>query len=127
MSSILKYCQDIPVRTVEPGTVLFTEGTQSRKLCILVDGKVDILVGGFLVNTVSEQGAVFGEMSILLDSPHTATVQAHQSCLVHVIEDGDTFLRSNKDMAYDLLKMVASQLQGLTSHLTDLNRFNRGI
>ena len=96
-------------------------------LCILADGEVEILKDDFQVNTVSEPGAVFGEMSILLDTPHTATVRARTSCRVHMIEDGDAFLRSNKDMAYDLLKILAGRLQGVTNHLTNLNRYVRAM
>ncbi|MEO8302173.1 MAG: cyclic nucleotide-binding domain-containing protein [Rhizomicrobium sp.] len=127
MSAILKLCQGVPVRTIEPGTILLAEGKHDRALCVLVDGEVEILKDDFQVNTVAEPGAVFGEMSILLNSPHTATVRARTTCRVHVIEDGDAFLRENKDMAYDLLKIVAGRLQGVTTHLTNLNRYVRAM
>lgn len=127
MSAILKFCQGVPVRTIEPGTILLAEGKPDRALCVLVEGEVEILKDDFQVNTVSEPGAVFGEMSILLNSPHTATVRARTQCRVHVIEDGDAFLRENKDMAYDLLKIVAGRLQGVTTHLTNLNRYVRAM
>ena len=94
MSAILKLCQGVPLRTVEPGTILFAEGKRDRMLCILADGEVEILKDDFQVNTVSEPGAVFGEMSILLDTPHTATVRARTSCSVHMIEDGEPGKRS---------------------------------
>lgn len=127
MSAILKFCQGIPVRTVEPGAILFAEGKHDRTLCVLVDGEVEILKDDFQVNMVSEPGAVFGEMSILLNSPHTATVRARTPCRIHMIEDGDAFLRENRDMAYDLLKIVAGRLQGVTTHLTNLNRYVRAM
>ena len=44
-----------------------------------------------------------------------------------MIEDGDSFLRANKDVAYDLLKIVAGRLQGVTNYLTDLNRYVRAM
>ena len=127
MSAILKMCQDIPVRTVDPGTILFAEGKQDRSLCVLADGEVEILKDEFQVNTVSEPGAVFGEMSILLNTPHTATVRARTTCRVHMIEDGEAFLRANKDMTYDLLKIVAGRLQGVTNYLTNLNSYVRAM
>jgi CRP/FNR family cyclic AMP-dependent transcriptional regulator len=127
VSAILKLCQGVPLRTVDPGTILFAEGKRDRMLCILVDGEVEILKDEVQVNTVSEPGAVFGEMSILLDAPHTATVRARTPCRVHMIEDGDAFLRSNQDMAYDLLKIMAGRLQGVTLHLTNLNRYLRAM
>ncbi|HET7083366.1 MAG TPA: cyclic nucleotide-binding domain-containing protein [Rhizomicrobium sp.] len=123
MSTILKLCQDIPVRTVEPGTVLLAEGIKDGTLCVLAGGEVEILKGEFQVNTVSEPGAVFGEMSLLLGSAHTATVRARTRCRVHVIAEGEAFLRSNSDVAYDLLKTMAGRLRGVTNHLTDLNRY----
>ena len=127
MSAILKLCQGVPLKTVDPGTILFAEGKRDRMLCILAEGEVEILKDDFQVNTVCEPGSVFGEMSILLDTPHTATVRARTACRVHMIEDGDAFLRANKDMAYDLLKIVAARLQGVTTHLTNLNRYVRAM
>ena len=115
------------MQSVDAGTTLLKEGSKSRTLCILVEGEVEILKDEFQVNTVSEPGAVFGEMSILLESPHTATVRTRTPCRVHVIEDGDSFLRANKDLAYDLLKVVAGRLQGVTNYLTDLNRYVRAM
>lgn len=127
MSAILNLCQGIPLQSINPGTILLAEGKHDRTLCVLVDGEVEILKDDFQVNTVSEPGAVFGEMSILLNSPHTATVRARTPCRVHMIEDGDAFLRENKDMAYDLLKIVAGRLQGVTTHLANLNRYVRAM
>ena len=72
-------------------------------------------------------GAVFGEMSILLNAPHTATVRAVSECRAHWIEGGDAFLQSNKEVAYDFLKILAQRLSGATAHLTDLNRYVRNI
>ena len=127
MSTILELCQGVPTQIFAPGTILIAEGKQSKALCILINGQVEILKGEFQVNTVSEPGAFFGEMSILLNTPHTATVRTLTQCQVHWIEDGDTFLRSNKDVAYDFLKVVAQRLYGVTTHLTDLNRYVRAI
>ena len=49
-------------------------------------------------------------MAILLGTPHTATVRALTHCRTYWIEDGDAFLRANKDIAYDFLKVVAQRL-----------------
>lgn len=127
MSRILELCQSLSTQSFAPGTVLFAEGKQSGVLCILVEGKVEILKDEFQVDTVSEPGAVIGEMSILLNAPHTATVRAVTECRAHWIEDGDAFLKSNKEVAYDFLKILAQRLSGATTHLTDLNRYVRNI
>jgi CRP-like cAMP-binding protein len=123
VSAILDSCQGNATKTIEPGTVIFAEGTKDGTLCVLVQGEVEILKGDFQVNTVSESGAVFGEMSILLSSPHMATVRARTSCQVHIIQDGSAFLRSNSAVTYDLLQTMAARLQGVTNYLTNLNQY----
>jgi CRP/FNR family transcriptional regulator, cyclic AMP receptor protein len=127
VSTILELCQGLPTQTFAPGTILLTEGTPAGALCILVGGQVEILKGDFQVNTVSDPGAFFGEMSILLGTAHTATVRTLSECRVHLIEDGDAFLRSNKEVAYDFLKVLAQRLQGVTTYLADLNRYMRSM
>lgn len=127
MSTILELCRGVPTQSFAPGTILFAEGKQSGALCILIDGEVEILKGEFQVNTVSDPGAFFGEMSILLSSPHTATVRTLTNCQVHWIENGDAFLQSNPEVAYDFLKVVAQRLNHVTTYLTDLNRYVRAI
>ena len=127
MSTILELCRDMPTRTFEPGSILFAEGKRSGMLCILVEGEVEILKGEFEISTVSDPGAVFGEMSILLGTPHTATVRARKPCRVHMITDGDAFLRTNKEVAYDFLKIIAHRLHAVTTYLADLNRYVRSV
>ena len=123
MSSILDLCQAVPVTSFEPGAILLAEGKKSGLLYVLVDGEVEILKGDFQINVVSDKGAVFGEMSVLLNTPHTATVRARSACHAHIVEDGDAFLKANPKIAYDLAKLLAKRLQGVTNYLTDLNRY----
>jgi CRP/FNR family cyclic AMP-dependent transcriptional regulator len=127
VSTILDLCQGLPVRTFEPGTILLSEGRKSGLLYVLIDGEVEILKGDFQLNSVSDAGAIFGEMSILLGTPHTATVRTRTPCRVHVIEDGDGFLQSNKEFAYDLSKLLAQRLHAVTTYLVNLNRYVHSI
>jgi len=113
------------MRMFEPGAILLAEGQKSGLLYVLIDGEVEILKGEFQINVVSDPGAIFGEMSLLLNMPHTATVRALTPCCVHVVDDGDAFLRSNKEIAYDLSKLLAQRLHGVTTYLADLNRYVR--
>jgi len=92
-----------------------------------VSGEIEILKGDFQVNIVTEPGAVFGEMSLLLGIPHMATVRARKACQVRVIADGDAFLRANAAISYDLLKLMAGRLHGVTNHLTNLNQYIHAV
>ena len=123
MSGILELCKAVPTRTFEPGDVLLAEGKTSGLLYILIEGEVEILKGQLQINSVADPGAVFGEMSLLLGIPHMATVRALTRARVHIVEDGEAFLRANKEIAYDLAKLLAQRLQGVTRYLADLNRY----
>jgi CRP-like cAMP-binding protein len=120
MTSILDLCAAVPIRTFEPGAVLLAEGKKSGLLYVLVEGQVEILKRDFQINTVSDPGAIFGEISVLLDIPHMATVRAITACRVHVIDHAEEFLRSQNGLALDLSKLLAQRLVGITSYLAEV-------
>jgi CRP/FNR family transcriptional regulator, cyclic AMP receptor protein len=55
---------------------VFAAGTKTGRLLILRKGAVVIVKDDIEIARVAEPGAVFGELSILLDKPHTAHVRA---------------------------------------------------
>jgi CRP-like cAMP-binding protein len=120
MPSILELCATLPKATFEPGAVLMEEGGTSRQLYVLIDGAVEILKGDFQVNIVAEPGAIFGEIAVLLDIPHMATVRALTPVNAYLVEAADAFLRSEKEIAYHLSKLLAQRLHGVTTYLVDL-------
>ena len=120
MTSILKFCQDLPTVRFNPGDVLLAEGDRSGKLYLLIDGEVEVLKGDYQINVVSEPGAIFGEISALLDLPHMATVRATAETSAYVADSGSGLLQSNKEIAYHLSRMLAQRLHGVTSYLVDL-------
>ena len=69
------------------GDVLIEEGTIGREMYILEQGKVDILIGGRRVNTItSEDGQeVVGEIGAIEATPRTATVVAATHCQAIVV------------------------------------------
>ena len=76
MASILDKCAGVPRKDFAPGTVLLSEGETSGRLYILAEGSVEVLRGDTQVAVIGDAGSVFGEMSVLLNRPHTATVRA---------------------------------------------------
>jgi CRP/FNR family cyclic AMP-dependent transcriptional regulator len=120
VTSILDLCAAVPIRTFEPGSVLLAEGKKSGLLYVLVEGQLEILKRDFQINIVSDPGAIFGEISVLLDIPHMATVRAITPCRAHVIDDGQAFLRSQNELALDLSKLLAHRLVGITSYLAEI-------
>lgn len=122
MRSLLEVCHGAPVAEYPAGQVLLPEGTTSGHLFVLKDGIVEVLRGETQVAIVDEPGALFGEMSVLLARPHTATVRALTPCTVYVFDDAAHFLRSNPEIAFHVCRLIAGRLNAATTYLADIKR-----
>ncbi|OOO03394.1 MAG: hypothetical protein USCGTAYLOR_00430 [Chromatiales bacterium USCg_Taylor] len=122
MGTMLSFCQGLPERTFGPGEVLLAEGGKDKILYILIEGEVEVRKGDIQVNTQSEPGAIFGELAVLLDIPHTATVKTLSPSRAHVVERASDFLQSHTAIAYKLARLLAQKLHGITTYLVDLKR-----
>ena len=124
MSDILELCAQLPVKVLQEDEVLLQEGASTGKLYVLLEGTVEVLKGDFQVNVVSHPGSFFGEISVLLDLSHMATVKAVEQSRFYVVEDALNFLESNPHLALAVGRLVASRLQQVTTYLVDLkNQF----
>ena len=124
MRTVLSFCNGLPEKNFAPGEMLLVEGGEDKILYILMNGEVEVLKGNTQVNIQSEPGAIFGELAVLLDSPHTATVRAVSPCRTYVVEDAGDFLRSHPDLTFQLAKLLARKLNSITTYLVDLkNQF----
>ena len=65
----------MPLTTYRPGETVLAAGTKTGRLLILKKGAVTIRKNGTVIAEVTEPGAVFGELSALLNQPHTADVR----------------------------------------------------
>jgi len=82
--------------------------------------------GDTQVALVADAGAVFGEMSVLLDTPHTATVRAYIPSEVYVFEDAAAYLKSDPEIAFFVARLLAQRLNAATSYLVDLKHQYEG-
>jgi len=76
----------LPLASYEAGETVFAEGTKTGRLLILKSGAVSIFKGDIEFAQVSEAGAVFGELSALLDEPHSADVRTLETSEFHVAD-----------------------------------------
>ena len=124
MRSVLSFCQGLPERRFTAGEVLLAEGGEDSELYVLIEGEVEVLKGEIQVNTQSEPGAIFGELAVLLDIPHTATVRAVTPSRAYFIADAPAFLHAHPDLAFLLATLLAKKLNSITTYLVDLkNQF----
>ncbi len=122
MSNILEKCAGLPEVQLAPGTVLLTEGQKSGKLYILIEGEFEVSHGGVQIANISTAGSVFGEMSVLLDAPHTASVTAVRASRAFLVADVETFLQSAPQVLQHIAALLALRLQCVTGYLADLKR-----
>ena len=74
------------------------------------------------VTHVDEPGSVFGEMSVLLDQPYSATVKALSDVRAYVIDDAFGFLKEHPEAALELATLLARRLYYTTAYLVDLQQ-----
>ncbi|MCF8083670.1 MAG: cyclic nucleotide-binding domain-containing protein, partial [Deltaproteobacteria bacterium] len=100
------------VMSYERGQTIFLEGDDSQDLYALVSGKLDILKGTHKIAEVSEQGAIFGEMSFLLEKARTASVKAATEVKVIRIprEEIPGFLAQFPEVVQEFAKTLARRL-----------------
>ena len=76
----------LPLANYGAGETVFAEGSKTGKLFILKSGVVSVRKGGAEIAKVTEPGAIFGEMSVLLDQPHGADVRTLKPSQFHVAD-----------------------------------------
>ncbi|MCB9992369.1 MAG: cyclic nucleotide-binding domain-containing protein [Hyphomicrobiaceae bacterium] len=118
--SILDICADFPVRTFAPGEVLLAEGPGTNTLYVLIEGEVVVLRGEVPVAEASEPGAIFGEMAVLLDGPHTASVRAVTEVRAHQIADARALLHDHPKLGVFIARLLAVRLRDATTYLADV-------
>ena len=122
MSDILDYCKGREAQTFKPGQILIREGGAEGKLFVLIDGQVEVLRKDTQVSYIDEPGSIFGEMAVLLDMPHSATVKALSAVTAYEIPDALTFLDSRPEFSLHIATMLARRLYYTTSYLVDLQQ-----
>src|SRR6202163_1862675 len=122
LASILDYCVGAAQLAFDAGAELLSEGRKTNRLYVLIEGEIEIVRDGVQVAVVNEPGAIFGEMSLLLDIPHTATVKALTRGRAYELEDAKSFLRSRPDTALFLAELLAQRLNEATTTMVDLKQ-----
>ena len=117
--SILKSFDRSPARIFAPGSLLITEGGKPGILYVLESCEVEVVRHGIVVATIAEPGAIIGEMSVLLDSPHSASVRAKGTVMAHVVENAAEALRKRPELTYKVAQILARRLGATTAFLVD--------
>jgi CRP/FNR family transcriptional regulator, cyclic AMP receptor protein len=110
---------DLPVVTYHAGETVIADGSKTGRLLILRKGTVAIVKDDTEIARVAEPGAVFGELSILLNQPHAADVRALEASQFHVA-DAARLLAQNPIAVLYVATVLAQRLDGANHALIQL-------
>jgi CRP-like cAMP-binding protein len=116
---VLEMCRDLPECRLAAGATLLEEGQSAGVLYFLISGEVEVLKQGIQIDCVSEPGSVFGEISLLLNLPHTATVKALMDSRFHRAQNPSEFSRTHPELYAHISTLLAHRLHSLTDHLVE--------
>jgi len=122
MTDILWRFEDMTPKVFAPGEALMEEGRETGKLFVLKSGTVEVRRRGTTITTIAEPGAVVGEMSALLDRPHTATVVAITPVEAYGLDQGIKFLEERPALALHVAAQLARRLENSTELLGRLRQ-----
>ena len=122
MESIFEILAENPTRHMGPGETILEEGTTTGALFFLINGEVEVFKGEVSIATVSEPGAVFGEMSVLLGTSHRASVRTVTPSSFHFVSDGRRFLQTHNAVSMHVSEVLAHRLEALNKYLVDVKR-----
>ena len=120
MNELLGLSEHLPEIELAAGDVLAREGGLSDSVWVLVSGSLSVIKGDTLIHTLDTPGSVFGEVSVLLDSGHSASVVAASPTTVRWAEDGPAFLVSDPAILLGVASGLAERLDLVTTYLADL-------
>src|SRR6516162_7919227 len=110
---------NLPITTYQAGERVLVSGSRTERLLILKKGTVAIIKDNVEIAKVAEAGAVFGEMSVLLNQPHTADVCALEPSEFYI---ADAAVLTGRDPVVLLFVAVllARRLNGANQALIEL-------
>jgi CRP-like cAMP-binding protein len=97
---------------VAAGEVIFRAGEPGRLMYVVKSGKVDIFLGGELIDSVGA-GGIIGEMAIISDEPRVATAVAQTDCTLTPIDQRrfELLVQETPYFAVMVMRVLAERLR----------------
>ncbi|MEL7227538.1 MAG: cyclic nucleotide-binding domain-containing protein, partial [Cyanobacteria bacterium J06576_12] len=104
-------------QSFESGEVLFHEGDQGSSFYIVLSGSVEVYLEKLDRKVVATRGVgeFFGEMSLLLDAPRSASIRAMEETLLFVVERSNLqpILKRHPELADHISAELSSRSDSL--------------
>lgn len=102
------------------GEFLFKEGDAGDCLYVLLEGEMEVIIGGEVVEQ-STRGALLGEMAIIDESPRGATVVATTAARLAKVDEKrfNFIIQHNPFFAKQVMKVLADRLRRMNHTRSD--------
>jgi CRP-like cAMP-binding protein len=98
------------------GDIVFRAGEAGNVMYAVVDGEVDILVSGRVVETAGP-GSVIGELALVTQHTRSATAQARSGCTLTPVDKRafDFLLEEHPTFALTMMRLIAERLERMNA------------
>ena len=115
------------IHSMKAGEILFRKGESGSAMYVIEEGEIEIFLPvGSPVNevqlTVLKEGEFFGELSLFVDTPRTATARALTDTRLVEMQRGDfiTFIMERPSVGVSMLSEMGKRLQLTNELITSL-------
>ncbi len=126
MNPFLEIVAGHPIRELAAGELILKQDDPCDALHVLLEGEVEVLRDDVRVAKTSEAGSVFGEMSLLLGGPCTASVRTLSASRFATIENPRAFLASSPAASLHVAELLAHRIDALNRYLVDVKHQYEG-
>jgi CRP/FNR family cyclic AMP-dependent transcriptional regulator len=120
MNQLLQRTAGLPEVKLAAGEVLVREGESGDGLWILLTGALQVSKSGTAISQIRGAGAAVGEIALLLNSLHSATVVAIEPSTLRYAADGHALLMNDPTITRLIATGLAERLAFATTYLADL-------
>ena len=125
MTELPDFALHLPIETLPAGSFLTIEGGRSGRVYVLEQGKLTVLREGVELASIDRPGALIGEMAVLLESPHSASVRAETDVKVRVLANAAASFAADPALALHVARVAVGRLNNTSALLVDLQRSAR--
>jgi cGMP-dependent protein kinase len=115
---LIEICRRMKKNNYQENEIVFEEGSEGDYLYLLYKGKVQAFKGDKFLREV-EEGNCFGETSIILNEPHSATIKAIEKSIIFVLSKNDFYNLIDKNIINFLIRKISLQ-DNFSVNLEDL-------
>jgi CRP/FNR family transcriptional regulator, cyclic AMP receptor protein len=125
MTELPDFALNLPTETLPAGTFLTLEGGRSGQVYVLETGQLTVLRQGVKLASIDRPGALIGEMAVLLDTAHSASVRAEGAVKVRVLADAAAAFVADPALALHVARVAVGRLNTTSALLVELQRTTR--